>query len=69
MIEEAQKLGIGLRPFFFPISIFPMFKKNIENKSSMEIYKYGINLPSFEKITQKELIIVVEFIKKALKIS
>ena len=69
MIEEAQKLGIGLRPFFFPISIFPMFKKNIENKSSMEIYKYGINLPSFEKITQKELIIVVEFIKKVLKIS
>ena len=69
MIEEAQKIGIGLRPFFFPISIFPMFKKNLENTSSMSIYKYGINLPSFEKITYKELNIVVNFIKKTLKIS
>ncbi len=69
MIEEAQKIGLGLRPFFFPISIFPMFKKNLENTSSMNIYKYGINLPSFEKITYKELNIVVNFIKKTLKIS
>ena len=69
LIDEAQRQGIGLRPFFFPVSIFPMFKKNFENKSSMEIYKYGINLPSFEKITKIELKIVVDFIKKGLNLS
>jgi perosamine synthetase len=65
LLAKANKIGIGLRPFFYPITIFPMFHKS-SNTVAYDIFWRGINLPSFESITLADMKIVVNFIKKEL---
>ena len=45
-IDYLNSFGIGARPFFYPVSNFPEFKKVKENEMSTKLGGYGINLPS-----------------------
>ncbi|WP_319379234.1 DegT/DnrJ/EryC1/StrS family aminotransferase [uncultured Methanocorpusculum sp.] len=59
LIKDMNADGIGLRPFFYPVSIFPMFKPATDNVVSYSLYKYGINLPSYNDMTRDDVSIVV----------
>lgn len=50
--------NIDSRPFFFPLSSLPMFKKKEENVVAYSIFSRGINLPSFHDITYEEVVFV-----------
>ncbi len=47
VIEEMKNKGIDARPFFYPLSTMPMYKKFIfSNKNALRISEMGINLPT-----------------------
>lgn len=59
LIKDMNADGIGLRPFFYPVSMFPMFTPATDNIVSYSLYKRGINLPSYNDMTRDEVSIVV----------
>ena len=59
LIKSMNADGIGLRPFFYPVSMFPMFESAEDNVVSWSLYKKGINLPSYHDMTKEEVTIVV----------
>ncbi|MFL0809484.1 MAG: DegT/DnrJ/EryC1/StrS family aminotransferase [Agarilytica sp.] len=64
ILAVANKKGIGLRPFFYPITKFPMFEnQSREFPVAESVSLSGINLPSFHDITEEEQKIVVAEIK------
>ena len=46
--------GIDSRPFFFPLTLLPMFEEKKANTVAYDIYERGINLPSFHDLSFKE---------------
>jgi perosamine synthetase len=55
--------SIDARPFFWPLSTLPMFKKNLNNHVAYGIYSRAINLPSYHDISIIELDRVIKIIK------
>ncbi|MEA4978261.1 MAG: DegT/DnrJ/EryC1/StrS family aminotransferase [Methanomassiliicoccaceae archaeon] len=55
LIRKMNADGIGVRPFFFPISMFPMFDDCPWNSVSYRLYVRGINLPSYHDMTRDEV--------------
>ena len=66
ILLNANNQGIGLRPFFYPLSRFPMFDNIQEKKVASSISPSGINLPSFHDITNDQMDIVIDEVKKKL---
>lgn len=63
IIKKLQKKGIDVRPFFYSLSMMPIYKKYVfSNKNSLEISKSGINLPTFNNMSEKD----IEKIKKII---
>lgn len=62
LINKLKEKLIDSRPFFYPISMFPMHKRQ-NNPVSLHIGLNGINLPSGVNLKKKE----VEYIAKTLK--
>lgn len=51
----CKENGIDSRPFFFPLSSLPMFEDQKKNTVAYEIYKRGINLPSYHDISYENV--------------
>ena len=72
LIKNLAKIGIGSRPFFYPIHKQPIFQKmgyfRAYNKRSTaeELYEQGLYLPSGLNLKSKEIKIVVEKLKYLL---
>nr|WP_319540120.1 DegT/DnrJ/EryC1/StrS family aminotransferase [uncultured Methanospirillum sp.] len=67
LIRSMNASGIGLRPFFYPVSMFPMFEPSKENIVSWSLYKKGINLPSYHDMEKADVRTVVsELFRKIL---
>jgi len=66
MIKSMNADGIGLRPFFYPVSMFPMFESAEDNMVSWSLYKKGINLPSYHDMTKEVVSIVCASLSKYL---
>ena len=66
IIQRANKKGIGLRPFFYPLARFPIFAGSVSSRNALVISSTGINLPSFHEITTNELDIVLQEVEKGL---
>jgi molybdopterin molybdotransferase len=47
--------GIQVRPFFYPVSNFPMFSNVYGNQISYDLYQRGINLPSYFEMTEHDI--------------
>ncbi len=62
LIKYCKSKNIHLRPFFYPISSFPMYKKKI-NKVGTKISKQSINLPSGYDLRKNDIFYVVKTIK------
>ena len=72
-INKLSKLGIGSRPFFYPIHKQPVFRKmgifNNDEKFcvSEELYEQGLYLPSGLTLEKKEIKIIASKVKDLLK--
>jgi perosamine synthetase len=62
LIKFCKSKNIHLRPFFYPISSFPMYKKKI-NKVGTKISKQSVNLPSGYDLKKNDIFYVVKTIK------
>lgn len=60
IIEALIDNQIQVRPFFYPVSSFPMFKHQHKNVTSYSIYQRGINLPSYFELTEQDIEYVSE---------
>ncbi|MCP4673155.1 MAG: DegT/DnrJ/EryC1/StrS family aminotransferase [Desulfobacula sp.] len=60
LIDSMNTIGISLRPFFYPVSSFPMYENVTRNKISYRLSCSGINLPSFHDMIKKDVQFVVE---------
>ena len=62
IIKEMAEKGISCRPFFYPLSSLPAYKKLPQAKQAFErnlnayrISPYGVNLPSGLNMTEKDV--------------
>jgi perosamine synthetase len=60
VLKEANKVGIGLRPFFYPLTRFPMFSNYQTSPVAASLAKSGINLPSYHDITNEDMDIILD---------
>lgn len=67
IIEQLISSGIQARPFFYPISSFPMFESIEENKVSYAIYQRGINLPSYMDMTEEDILYISKVVNEILQ--
>lgn len=65
LIEDMNNKHIALRPFFYPVSMFPMYESCTSNKVSYSIFKRGINLPSYFEMTRSDVEYVLSEIKNS----
>lgn len=61
--EYLKKKNIDTRPFFYPISMFRMYKSRYKNPISHKIGLTGINLPSTVRLSEQEVRYVASVIK------
>jgi perosamine synthetase len=57
---------VDTRPFFYPISQFPMFTEQ-DTPVAHHVAEQGINLPSGLMLTKKQVDFVCSKVKKVLK--
>jgi perosamine synthetase len=57
VMAELRRQGIDTRPFFFPMSKFPMYEKPAQQKNpvSNRLSDSGFNLPTFVGITEAQI--------------
>lgn len=67
LINYFKQKKVDIRPFFYPISSMPMFEKNEKNIGAYDIYKRGINLPSYNDITDEEIKYVCDCLKEFIE--
>lgn len=71
MMKELKKRNIDTRPFFYPISMFPMYQgktyKRFPNKVSYWLGTHGINLPSGVLLKKEEINYVASHVIRILQ--
>ena len=69
-LEEMPKLGLPVRPFFYPLSSLPAFNREDEgrrnNPVAYEVSEHGINLPCSLNLTDADLDFYSEGLHKLL---
>jgi perosamine synthetase len=56
VIAGLKEQGVDSRPFFFPVSSFPMFEsREAQNPVAYDVSRRGINLPSGHNLTQQDI--------------
>ena len=59
LISRMQAKGIDCRPFFYPITAFPMYQREVGLVSEY-LSRGGINLPTYVGITDNEISMICE---------
>ena len=65
VIARLEAVGVGARPFFYPLSSFPMFDVRGENPVSQRLGARGINLPCYFDMTRED----AEYVARALEVA
>lgn len=68
LLEDFKKDDIDTRMVFWPLTMQPMFEDCPQNTVSYDIYKRGINLPSYHDLTQAEMDRVIACIRAAIRL-
>ncbi len=56
VMKALQKAGIDSRPFCYPLSAMPLYKKYVfSNTNSRKISKIGLNLPTSFQVTDEDI--------------
>ena len=67
-MKRLREKGVDTRPFFYPCSMMPMYKKDgFMNPVSYDIYKKGINLPSGYTLNKEDIELICREITTILK--
>jgi perosamine synthetase len=66
LMAEMQRRGIAVRPFFYPVSMFPMYEHVTSNTVSYNLFKKAINLPSYYEMEKDDVSYVVSSLKSIL---
>lgn len=66
LLERANSIGIGLRPFFYSLARFPMFAGFQESSNAASVSRSGLNLPSFHDMTQDEQAVVIDIVREGI---
>jgi perosamine synthetase len=67
VIKGLKERGVDSRPFFPPMSSFPMFKScAAENPVAYRVSKNGVNLPSGHNLTEEDIDRVCTALKDVL---
>lgn len=67
ILNYLASKGISGRPFFYPISMFPMFENKPQNTVSYSLYSRGINVPNYFEMTEEDVDYVYEQINSYIK--
>ena len=67
-IQAMLSKNIQVRPFFYPVSSFPMFSPVLDNKVSLSLYQRGINLPSYFDMDELDIEYVVSHLKEQISV-
>jgi perosamine synthetase len=62
MVKLKEKM-VDSRPYFYPMSMMPYINENPDTPKSFEVYKKGINLPSYIALTEEEIKYICDTIK------
>lgn len=65
LMAKLKAAGIDTRPFFYPMSMMPMYKK-ADNPVTYDIYDKGINLPTYFDLTEAEVKFICEKFKELI---
>lgn len=68
LIQAMLSKNIQVRPFFYPVSSFPMFSPVLDNKISLSLYQRGINLPSYFDMDELDIEYVVSNLKEQISV-
>jgi len=66
VFAKMREENIDSRPFFYPLSSLPMFEAKPDNSISYQIFKYGINLPSYHDLSRRNVGDVVNCLRSSL---
>lgn len=67
LVKKLRTYNIIARPFFYPLSIMPPFRRKANTPVSKLISAYGISPPCFHDITENQVDYVCSAIKEILK--
>jgi perosamine synthetase len=65
-ISEMRKAEVDSRPFFYPMSMLPMYQRE-PNPVARQLSESGFNLPTFVGITAQQIDLVCEEFLKAVE--
>ena len=67
LMVELKKRLVDTRPFFYPISMFPMYNKpKVNNPVAYHVGVNGINLPSGVMLTEQQVDYVTKQVRSVL---
>jgi perosamine synthetase len=67
LIQELKKKGVDSRPFFYPMSLLPYLQHSSKTPVTYQIYKEGINLPTYVDLTDEDIEYVSRTLMETLK--
>ena len=65
LMKKLKEANVDSRPFFYPMSVFPMFEK-ANTPVAAKVSKGGINLPSGHNLTKEQVMFACEVIRHHL---
>lgn len=66
VIRRLAERGIQARPFFYPLSMLPMFERCAEHIVSYRTAASGVNLPNYFEMTQEDAVYVIESLEEII---
>lgn len=66
IINHLKKHGIETRPVFYPINTMPPFIDSNILKNSIELSMYGLSVPSYPTLTNKQIDNICNLIKEVI---
>lgn len=63
---ELKKRGVDSRPFFYPMSDMPYLDKTDKTPVAHDLYRKGINLPTYFDLTEEQVLFVCDSVKSIL---
>ena len=68
LMKRLEEKGIETRPFFIPIHILPIHKRDGRFPVAEKLAREGVNLPSSVKLDRKDVEIIVDCLRRFLKL-
>lgn len=66
LMQELRKRNIDSRPYFYPMSDMPYMTSQVHTPVTHEIYKTGINLPSYIDLTEEDISYICHHLKEII---